>query len=256
MTLLADREGAAHGFGAPTPRAARSRAAVGGTVSTALVVGALCAVGLGGPLLLLVAGAGVVGTLASWLLERGRPSSWPEARYGAVGVALALAVLLALGWSDPGFLLAVGFVALPAGAAGGAVAGLVAARLPARLLPGAACLGVAVLAGSGVVAVQRMLPPLPGSYLLVEGPSTAGSAGALAGRVAAGLRAQPDPLSDAAWAKVAASVVTPLEGGRTSIGYARTAAGRRITVLASGQRACVDVRRDRVDTYAGTCRQP
>jgi uncharacterized membrane protein YfcA len=241
------------GFGAGSAEH-RLRVATGGAVSTALVVAGLCLAGIEWQLLLLVAGAGVVGSAAAWLLEPRRPSSCPELRYALVGAVLAVAAVLALSRGDGGLLLVVLLVALPVGAVGGALGGLVAARLPERLLRAACCLAVVLLAAAGAVAVQRTLPWLSGSYLVVEGPSSAGSAQEVAADVVTGLRSQPDPSSDAAWEDVASSVVTLRSGGRLDIGYDRAPGGRRIDVLVDGERACVEVRSGQVRAYPGGCR--
>ncbi len=110
-----------------------------------------------------------------------------------------------------------------------------------------------MLVAAAVVGFLRTLPPLPGSYLLAEGPTTAGSAEQLAGEIVAGLREAPDPLSNAAWEQVASSLVTPRQGGQVSIGYSRTATRRLITVQVEGERVCVDVRAERISSQRGSC---
>jgi len=232
----------------------RLRAAAGGALSTALVVGGFCITGFHWTLLLLLTAAGVVASVTSWFVERRQPASWPEARYAVLGLIVGGATLVVLAWPDYGFLLLGALVALPVGASGGAVAGLAAARLPTRLLTPVLCLGVTVLAGVGAVAVVRTLPWLSGSYLVVKGPSTADSAEQLAERIAAGLRAEPDPLSDAAWEKVASSAVTTRPGGQANIGYDRSAIRRQITVWVNGERSCVDVQGNQVASYQGECK--
>lgn len=155
-------------------------------------------------------------------------------------------------WPDYGLVWLVATIALPIGAVGGAVGGLVAARLPRRLLGVAICLATAVFGVVGVVAVERRMPS--GSYIVVQGPSTVSSTEALAGRVVAGLEAEADPSSDAAWKKVAASVATPRPGGQVSFGYGRAANGRWITVQVDDEQACVAVQGQRVRSYPGKCR--
>ena len=87
----------------------------------------------------------------------------------------------------------------------------------------------------------------------MEDPTTVGSAAALAERAAAGLRAEPDPLSDRAWEKVALRLV-PNGPDRVSLGYDREPDRRLVTVWVDGDRACVDVRAGRVESYPGDCR--
>lgn len=240
------------GFGARSVGEYRLRAAAGGLASTALLVGGFWLASFENGFLLFLAAAGAVGSVAAWVLERHRPSSRPEVRYALVGTALAGGALAVLSWPDYGLVWVVATIALPVGAAGGAAGGLVAARLPKRLLVPAICLASAVLAGVGAVAVERRMPP--GSYLVVQGPSTASSADALAGRVAAGLEAEADPSSDAAWKKVAPTLVTPRPGGQVSFGYDREADGRLITVLVDDEQACVAVQGQRARSYPGKCR--
>lgn len=241
------------GFTASTSSEFRLRALTGGLLGTALVVVGFCAAGFAWRFLLLVGSCGAVATLASAAFESRRPATHPGVRYGLVGTGVGAAALLLLARSEPGFLLAGALVALPAGAAGGTVAGLSASRLAPRLLVPALCLGTVLLSGAAAVAVWRTLPWLSGSYLLVEGPSTASSAGRLAEQVAAGLRAAPEPLSDPAWEEVASSVVAPREGGSVRIGYDRTDDRREITIVVRGERACVEVRAEQVTSRQGSC---
>lgn len=253
--LLPPAQADVHPFGAQTRREGLLRAAAGGVLSTAGVVGGFCLAGFDGQFLLLLVGAGAAGSTVAWSVEQWRPSTWPVARYAAVGVVLAGLALLVLGWPDYGPLILLVLVALPVGAAGGAVAGAVAARLAARHLTAAVCVGVAALTCAGVVAVERTLPWLSGSYIAVEGPSSIGSAPALAERVADALRAAPDPLSDAALGKVVSGSAID-SGARVRSGYDRTADRRLVTVLVDDDRACVDVQRSVVTAYPGDCRQP
>lgn len=241
------------GFTAATAGEFHLRALTGGLLGTALVVGGFCAAGFEWRFLLLLSSCGAGATLVCLALERRRPATCPEIRYGLVGMVVAAAALLLLADSELAFVLVGALVALPAGAAGGMVAGLSAARLSARLLVPVLCLGTMVLLGAAAVAVSRTLPWLSGSYLVVEGPATASSAERLADQVAAALRAAPEPLSDSAWGKVASSAVTPEESGAVRIGYDRTAARRRITIVVNGERACVDVRAEQVTSRRGDC---
>jgi len=239
------------GFGVRSAGEYRLRAVAGGLVSTALLVAGFCLASFETGFLLFLAAAGAVGSVAAWALEGHRPSSRPEVRYALVGTALAGGALAVLFWPDYGLVWLVAIIALPIGAVGGAVGGLVVARLPRRLLGVAICLATTVLGVVGVVAVERRMPS--GSYIVVQGPSTV-SAEALAGRVVAGLEAEADPSSDAAWKKVAASVATPRPGGQVNFGYGRAANGRWITVQVDDEQACVAVQGQRVRSYPGKCR--
>ena len=191
--------------------------------------------------------------MASAWWESRDPAHSPERRYGLVGIGAAVLALIGLTGPSPAFAVLGALVAVPVGAVGGALAGACAARLPRRRLVPVAGLAVISLLAAAGVAVNRTLPWLPGSYLVAEGPTDAGSAEQLAGRVAAELRAASDPLSDAAWEEVASSVVAPREGGRVRIGYDRTPARRQITVLVDGDRACVVVRADGATSAPGDC---
>ncbi|MEX2292138.1 MAG: hypothetical protein WD794_17650 [Mycobacteriales bacterium] len=230
------------------------RVATGGAVATAAVTAGFLAAGFDWRLILLLTLNGVMGTAGVRVLEGSRPSAWPQVRYAALGALLACASVLWLSratWAWLAVLLPIG---MTTGAASGALAVLVAARLPRGQLPWVLCVGVAVVAASLGGGIVRTLPWLPGSYLKVEGPSNWTSAEQLAARLAERLEAQPDPLSDESWGKVAFETVTPDEGGSTAAGYERAANERKITVWLNGDRACVLVRATSVDSYAGNCR--
>lgn len=203
-------------------------------------------------LLLIVVVAGVVCTGLTWPFERRWRAARPVARYALLGGIAAAAAVLAIG--DGEYALPGLAVAVPFGVVGGAVGAAVARRTPTGwLLP---TLTASTLALGGAVggAWLDARPPYPGSWLVVTGPSSPSGARPLAERVADGLRASKAPVSEQAWAAVAANVVTLREPGMVRIGYAQERpVERQITVDVNGDTACVTATVVRVTVADGAC---
>ena len=218
----------------------------------------------------------VVGLPVGWWLIRGTDRAGTRVRAGRFAVAgavLAVATVTVFWWPyESLFPMAVLFsvqVAVPAGAAGGAVFAWAGPRTPDRWVPVLAVAGVLVAAASAVTAWREPQPPAPYDFLLLaptpEVTDAFGDVEGLARTVAAGFdqatASGRDPLAHQTWVRVHEQVLDRDLGnhqgrGRFELSPVTSPSGRPVRLVTVGigqRRACVIVTARTTAVRSDTC---